>query len=253
MDQARRQYLTAKFPALNNVRPMDPALNKIVQAQDDAERITAGAHGRDNAPLFDPAWSPAMWERANKAVHDLRIRTGLPDDDPNRIRLNSHDYDDFDLDDLPDDAVVIWAVDTKTAFVGRPPHKTERPTKRVDWFTSTLQLAQEIDDYLCYGGEDNPRNFADYELRCDVNIAPDCTAPLSLDVNDFGGGTTRMIPVRRGQFILLFRCCRACEALAGKIAANTYKSHVIEARADLPRGAVIMPNPEPDVNPDAWA
>jgi hypothetical protein len=51
---------------------------------------------------------------------------------------------------------------------------------------------------------------------------------------------------------LLFRMCRECEELAGRIAANTYRTAVINAPADLPPGAVIMPNPEPDANPDAW-
>jgi hypothetical protein len=51
------------------------------------------------------------------------------------------------------------------------------------------------------------------------------------------------MPVNRGTLILLFRMCRACEDLAGKIAANTYRTAVVQARADLPPGAVILPNP----------
>jgi hypothetical protein len=51
---------------------------------------------------------------------------------------------------------------------------------------------------------------------------------------------------------LLFRMCRECEELAGRIAANIYRTAVINAPTDLPPGAVIMPNPEPDANPDAW-
>jgi hypothetical protein len=34
--------------------------------------------------------------------------------------------------------------------------------------------------------------------------------------------------------------------------ANTYRTAVINVPADLPPGAVIVPNPEPDANPDAW-
>jgi hypothetical protein len=60
------------------------------------------------------------------------------------------------------------------------------------------------------------------------------------------------MPVSRGALVLLFRMCRECEELAGRIAANTYRTAVINAPADLPPGAVIMPNPEPDANPDAW-
>lgn len=76
-------------------------------------------------------------------------------------------------------------------------------------------------------------------MRCTVNIADNCTAPVSRDVSDYGGGTTRLIQVHRGQFVLLFRCCTACEERAGVIADNNYKTHVIDARVDLPRGAVI--------------
>ena len=43
------------------------------------------------------------------------------------------------------------------------------------------------------------------------------------------------------------------EMRAGQMAANSYKTAVVQARADLPPAPVILPNPEPDVNPAAWA
>ncbi|WP_275589667.1 hypothetical protein [Mycolicibacterium smegmatis] len=40
--------------------------------------------------------------------------------------------------------------------------------------------------------------------------------------------------------------------MAGKIAANNRKTTIVQARSDLPPGSVIMPDPDPDENPDAW-
>lgn len=232
----RRTQIMSTFPAIG--QPPDPN-NPTAQAMLDAERITAGAHGRDNAALFDPTWSPAMRERANTAMHDLLIWIALPDDDPNRIRLNDAEHLS-DLDQMPDDALVVWAVGARIAHVGRPHNRLER----VDWFTSVVQLAQEVNDYHSYTGPDSMRQHpADYEMRCTVNIAASCTAPLSRDVSDYGGGTTRLMQVHRGRVVLLFRCCTACEDLAGRIADNNYKTSVIDARADLPRGAAIPPMP----------
>lgn len=103
-----------------------------------------------------------------------------------------------------------------------------------------MQLAQEINDYTPYTNLDSIRQHpADYEMRCTMNVANSCTAPLSRDVSDYGGGTTRLMQVHRGRFVLLFRCCRACEERAGVTADNAYKTSVIDARVDLPRGAVI--------------
>lgn len=239
MDDGRRRQMRAKYGMDS---PPDPD-NPIAEAALAAERITAGAHGRDNAPLFDPAWNREMWERANNAKRELL--DGIAD---NSIRLN--DANNLaDLDQLPDDAVVVWAVGAPLAHVGRPHTRLER----VDWFTSVVQLAQDINDYKPYTSDTSIRHHpADFDMRCTVNIAANCTAPLSRDVSDYGGGTTRLMQVHRGQFVLLFRCCIACEERAGRTADNN-KTSVIDARADLPRGAVIMPNPEPDVNPDAWA
>ena len=65
-----RQQILAKFPAINNPRPMDPALNTTVQAILDAERIEAAMTDdslRDQI-LFDPAWCPAMYAQIVDAL-----------------------------------------------------------------------------------------------------------------------------------------------------------------------------------------
>jgi hypothetical protein len=236
-------YLRAKY-GMNN--PPDPN-NPIAEAAFAAERIAAGAHGRDNAPLFNPAWNKAMWERANEVVRELQ--NGIAD---NSIRLVDED-NLAELRDLPDDVVLLWRVGSGIAGVGRPYDQTEH-IERVEWFTSTVQFEQQDRDYWRYTSDEAMRHHpTDFDMRCTVNIANGCTAPLSRDVSDYGGGTTRLMQVHRGQFVLLFRCCRACEERAGVTADTNYKNHVIKARADLPPGAVIMPNPEPDVNPEAWA
>ena len=159
------------------------------------------------------------------------------------IRVDSHDYDEIDAANPPRDAVFIWSVGSNTVLVGcrAGTGETDRRLRGPDYFRDMLRFFAEIDDYWRYGKEDNPRYPADYELRCNVNIAADCTAPLSPDVNDFGGGTTRLMPLRRGQFLLLFRCCRVCEGLAGKIADTNFKISIMEAQAKLPPGAVIDP------------
>ena len=39
-----------------------------------------------------------------------------------------------------------------------------------------------------------------------------------------------MLPIHRGVFVLLFRCCIACESLARRTAEVNYKIGEIEAR-----------------------
>lgn len=51
------------------------------------------------------------------------------------------------------------------------------------------------------------------------------------------------------QFLLLFRCCRVCEDLAGQIADTNFRISFLEAQANLVPGARIQPNP--DVPPTA--
>jgi len=99
-----------------------------------------------------------------------------------------------------------------------------------------LEHFAQIDNYYRYDTKAGVYG-ADYELKCNVNIAKDCTAYA----DDFGGGTTRQLTERRGQFLLLFRCCRTCEDLAGQLGRPTFRISVMEAQAKLPRGAVIDP------------
>lgn len=230
MNTERRQQLIDKYGI--GRPPVDPADNPIVRAMLDAERITDRAHRRDNAELFSPAWCPAMAERANAAMRELRTRLGLPYGDPDRVRLDN-EYDGVDCDELPADAIVVWGVGAGVAQIARAVAPFPCAVRRVDRFAWAIQFAQEMDDYWRYGGDTNRRYLTDYELRCNVNIAKDCTAPLSPDVDDYAGGTTRLMPLRRGQFILLFRCCLECERLAGQLADTNYQIAVIEAHERL--------------------
>jgi hypothetical protein len=78
----------ARFPVIGQPpRPDHP----WVTATLDADRIMAGTGGEDSTPLFDPIWSPAMWERANTAMRDLRQMRA-----EGRIHFDSHDYDMLD-------------------------------------------------------------------------------------------------------------------------------------------------------------
>ncbi|GAB5000769.1 hypothetical protein MAHJHV64_10920 [Mycobacterium avium subsp. hominissuis] len=266
MDPEHRDEILAKFPAISSPRPMDPRANTQVRAINRAAQIIVQVWGEDpSAVLFDPARVPALAERADVEAADFHRREGEASREralglPPSLHYHAHDGNaDYDPDATHEQgAVLIWRVGSKHVTVVRDrwhdQANRDRSMSPAEESASMLQHVVEVDDYRGYTSDEAVRPHpADYELRCNVNIAKDCTAPLSLDVNDYGGGTTRLLPLNRGALVLLFRCCRACEDLAGRIAANTYKSHVIEARADLPRGAVIMPNPEPDVNPDAWA
>lgn len=235
---SNRQRLIDKY-RLHGPPDLD---DPIVQAMFDAEKICEAAHGRDNTVLFGPSRCPAMWERANDAMRDLRIRIGLPEGDPKHIRLENDYGGGEEVEDLPTDAVVLWDARSNYAqfarAVGPFPSSIPRP-ERFSWY---IQYKQEVDDYWRYGKEGNPRYPADYELRCTVNIASGCTAPLSPDADDFRGGTTRLMVLQRGQFILLFRCCRECEQFAGELSDTNYQIAVMEAHERLA-----------DMSDPAWA
>jgi hypothetical protein len=221
-----------KFPDLKNARPQDPQRNTTVQTVLAAEQITAGTYGPDNSPLFDPTWSPAMWERAKMATRELR--TAIAED---RIHYDSHDYDvldgKFDIENPPGDAVFIWFVGSGTVLVccRAGATETDRRLRGPDYFSGMLRFFAEIDDYHRYSAG------ADCELRCTINIAEHCTAQAP----DFSGGTTRLMPLQRGQFILLWRVCRACEAKACETVETIFRTNVMAAQAELPPGARIDP------------
>jgi hypothetical protein len=94
-----------------------------------------------------------------------------------------------------------------------------------------LRFFADIDDYHRYD------SAADDELRCTINTAENCTAQAPV----FSGGTTRLMPVHRGQFILLWRVCRACEAQARETAERNFRFNIMAAQAELPPGARIDP------------
>lgn len=202
----------------------NPTVNAVLAA----ERIAEGTHGRDNTSLFDPIWSPAMWKRANDAMAELRTAMAK-----GRIHYDSQDYDQFDANNPPDDAVFIWSVGSNTVLVccRGGASATDRRLRGPDYFSNMLQFFAEIDDYHRYS------SVTDHELRCTVNVAEHCTA----ETPRFSGGTTRLMCLHRGQFILLWRVCRACEATAGETADDAYITNLLAAQAELPPGAVIDP------------
>jgi len=242
IDQNRRDMLTAKYGM--NRPPMNPELNTTVAAILDNERIESGAGGGFNGPLFDPVWSPAMHGRADAAMAVLHAALA---NDELHIDSLGHDLEHgFDPAQPPSDAVFIWAVGSRhiLACCRAGSSHDERRLRGPDYFASLLQTFAAVDDYHKYTAEVGVYG-ADYELKCTINIAKDCTAYAE----DFGGGTTRQMTLRRGQFLLLFRCCRVCEDLVGQFADNNFKISVMEAQAKLPRGATIDPGSPVPLHP----
>lgn len=236
-------------------RPMDPRANTQVRATDRADQIIMEAFStRADTVLFDPKWVPALAARADVETADFHRREGEASRERALGLPPSLHYDTGDTTYDPDVAheqgvVKIWRVGSDRVYVVRDrwhhADNLDRSMSPAEEIASLLQLDRDTEDYWRYGGERNPRYTRDYELRCTVNIAHDCTAPLSPDVNDFGGGTTRWLPVDRGTLVLLFRCCTTCEVLAGQIAANTYKTSVkiaeLKAREDWPPDTPTQP------------
>ena len=249
--------------SIGNDRRMDPRANTQLRAMERAKQIIMQVWGSDSSVVIcDPELVPPMAERADAEAAEFHKRAATDARARAEGRRPILDYDTCDTNYDPNatheqGVVKIWRVGGDLVYVVRDRWHDRIYKSRImnpaEEMSSLLQVDRDVDDYHRFGDKDNPRYVRDYELRCNVNIAHDCTAPLSPDVNDYGGGTTRWLAVDKGTVILLFRCCRACEVLTGKIAANSRERHVMAARAGLPPGAMIMPNPEPDVNPDAWA
>jgi hypothetical protein len=65
---------------------------------------------------------------------------------------------------------------------------------------------------------------------CDVQLAPAGCC-----------GRAVYLPLERGQFIVVFSICKACDAWARQTAENNFKFAVISAQAQLPPGARIDP------------
>lgn len=66
---------------------------------------------------------------------------------------------------------------------------------------------------------------------CDIRLAPGgCTK-----------GQTALLPLQRGQFLIVFEACAFCENWAWETAEMNFKASVLAAQDDLPPGAVIDP------------
>lgn len=220
IDPWRRAEIEATFPVVNNVRPMAPVVSTQVRAMDRAEAIVSRAWPNgDRSAVFDQSWCPPMAARADAAAEEFRqaVADGL-------LRSNTEDKD-FEPDHPAEQGVVrIWFVGSRTVDVVRERWK-QHPNRLMstsDYFGAMYGLTTELHDY---------RPGFDHDPTCTVGISEQC------------GGPTRLLPANRGTLVLLFWCCRGCETLAGNIADETYRRHVIDARADLPPGAIIMPNP----------
>ena len=222
--------LAARFPAMNYARPMDPGLNTAVQAGLRAEDIIRRVWGDDEhslgriaAVLFDPARVPALAQRADAAAAEFHTRASVDG--------NLH-YDTADTEYNPHDpaeqgVVKIWHVGSRHVHIVRDRwwDSPNRQPNTVDYAAGGLELERSMyDDWKCAEYGCDHQEVCD--LQCSVRLAKAC------------GGTTRLLPVDRCSLILLFRCCRVCEELAGKIAENTYKTNVkiaeLEAREDWP-------------------
>lgn len=223
IDPERRQQILDKFPAINSARVLDPQASTQVQAALRAEEIIAKVWGdgaRVSAVLFDPARVPALAQRADAAARDFHCRAGELHND-----TSDTDYDRHDT--AEQGAVKIWQLGSNHVHVVRDRWRDapNRAPNTVEYAAGSLgHLRSTHDHWKCdeYGCD----HETVCDLRCNVRLAKAC------------GGTTRLLPVDRGTLIMLFRCCRVCEELAGKIAENTYKTNVkiaeLEAREDWP-------------------
>lgn len=221
----------------DNLNPMDPKASTQVRAIDRADELMTKVWAdaaEVAAVLFDPARVAELAIKADMAAAEFYARSGEGGD----LHFDTHDTDWNPHVSHEQGVVRVWPVGTNHVDVIRDrwrdnPNRDSRP---VDYFIS--MYGNRLSDYFdcarygCTG---------DCDRACSVHLAKACAGP------------TRTMPVSRGTLRLLFRMCRACEDLAGQMAANSYKTAVVQARADLPPGAVVLPNPEPDANPDAWA
>lgn len=212
----------------DNLNPMDPRVSTQVRAIDRADALTARAWAsaaEAAAVLFDPARVAELAQRADAAAAEFYARSGKDGD----LHADTHDTDWNPHAPHEQGVVRVWAVGTNHLNVIRDrwrdnPNRVQKPFDYfASMYTSGVPDFFDCARYGCTGG--------DCDRACSVHLAKACAGP------------TREMPVNRGTLILLFRMCRACEDLAGKIAANTYRTVVVQARAVLPPGAVIMPNP----------
>ncbi len=196
----RRAELLNKFPAIANTRPLDPAASTQVQAILRAEDIVRHTWPDElsRAALFDPAKCKPLADRADAAAAEFRRRAALRE-----LR-----YDTADTTYHPDDpaehgVVRIWEVGGELVRVVRDRWR-ENPNRKPstgEFVTGDLGGLRNLD-----GTQRSP--------KCTVGIAKACA------------GATRLLPVDRGTLVLLFWCCRGCEALAGDFADNSHRTNV---------------------------
>jgi hypothetical protein len=223
IDHQRRQQILNKFPAISNARVLDPQASTQVQAVLRAEKIIAKVWGdgaRVSDVLFDPARVPAMAQRADAAARDFHRRAS-------ELHYDTADAE-YDRHDTAGQGVVkIWQVGSNHVHVVRDRWR-ESPNRKpttTEYAAAGLGLERSLyEHWKCDEYGDDHEKACD--LHCKVALAKAC------------GGTTRLLPVDRGTLIILWRCCRNCEELAGKIAENTYKTNVkiaeLEVREDWP-------------------
>ncbi len=217
LDPQRRQELLRKFPALSNVRPMDPRANTQVRAIDRAQQVMLKTWlnlAMGDRVLFDPARVPALADRVDADAAEFHRLAGL-----GQLRYNTWDTD-YDPDDPAEQGVVrIWAVGTNHVDIVRDRWR-DAPTRRLSTVSYAAgSLAHKVDtlDYCdCsrYGCEGS------CGLECNVRLAPACD------------DTARLLATDRGTLILLYRSCWSCGDVAGKIAAETYKTNAEIARLE---------------------
>jgi hypothetical protein len=197
-DPAYRDYLTKKY----GIDKPPAERNDIVDAIVDAEEIAAQAfgHASDCAALFDPVRSPEMYAVADRAMRNLRDAMAFGD-----VAYDCHDGPDdpFDPGDLDDAAAYINFVGDRRLFVCRRGEHRRGP----DYFADMLHVMSEVHPL--------------WEVPCNVNLTLDCR----------GAKATRLYPLVRGQFVLLFVCCSHCLAHAGHTAQMGYTLSEMEARA----------------------
>ncbi|MCV7215016.1 hypothetical protein H7J51_06935 [Mycobacterium crocinum] len=211
LDPQRRHQLLKKFPALSNVRPMDPRANTQVRAIERAQQIMSKTWlnlAMGDGVFFDPARVPPLARRADADAAEFHRRAAK-----GRLRYNTWDTD-YDPDDPAEQGVVrIWAVGTDHVDIVRD-RWHDAPTRRLSTVSfSAGSLAHKVDtldywDCRRYGCEGN------CGLECNIQLTPACDT------------TARLLATDRGTLILLYRCCWSCEEVAGKIAAETYKTNV---------------------------
>jgi hypothetical protein len=224
----RPEELMARFPAMAAERPMSPGFSTQVLAIDRAERIVAavwrwtweGQESNDPANvLFDPARVPALAARADEAAAEYHSRTDQDGD----LHFDTGDGLDGDYDphDPAEQGVVrIWRVGSRGVHIARDRWRDSpnRLHDTTDYFVHLYEFLTEQLDYHDCTELGCDRNC---DLACTVNIAKACDGP------------TRLLPVNRGTLVLLFRCCRVCEELAGQIAANTYRTNAKIAELEV--------------------